>query len=326
MANEERTPILQIRNLKQYFPVNGKKGQFVKAVDDVSFDIMAGETFGLVGESGCGKTTTGRCILGLTKPTGGEIYFKGQEISHYTRKNWKPIRRNIQLIFQDPYASLDPRKSVYDIIAQAVTAGTETYSRAALTDRVKELMSLVGLNYDLNDRYPHEMSGGQRQRVGIARALACEPELIICDEPVSALDVSIQAQIVNLFEDLQEKLNLTYIFIAHDLAVVRHISRHIAVMYLGHIMEITDAVKLYRRPLHPYTQALLSAIPIADYHVERSRTRIILKGEIPSPINPPSGCPFHPRCVNCTEQCKQAIPELREVEPGHRVACFHPNL
>ena len=317
--------ILEVKNLKQYFPVNGKKNLFVKAVDDVSFKIARGETFGLVGESGCGKTTTGRCVLGMYKPTGGEIWFNGQEISHYTRAQRKPIRRDIQLIFQDPYGSLDPRKSVFSIIAQAVTAGEKKYTPQTLEERVRELMQLVGLNYDLHDRFPHEMSGGQRQRVGIARALACEPQLIVCDEPVSALDVSIQAQIVNLFEDLQKRRNLTYIFLAPDLAVVRHISRNIAVMYLGHIMELTDSETLYRHCLHPYTRALLSAIPIADYYVEQSRERIILQGEIPSPINPPSGCPFHPRCANCIERCRQEMPELVEVEPGHKLACFNPN-
>lgn len=318
--------ILSVNNLQMYFPVYQgllrKKVGYVKAVDDVSFSINEGETFGLVGESGCGKTTTGKCILRINEPTGGQIIYKGNDIAHYSNAQLKPIRREIQMIFQDPYGSLDPRQSVGSIVKEALLAGNEYMELGiAVNDRVNELLETVELDPSFSDRYPHELSGGQRQRLGIARALACSPKLIICDEPVSALDVSIQAQIITLFENLQEKYGLTYLFVAHDLAVVRHISKTIAVMYLGHIVEITDSEELYKRPLHPYTQALISAIPITDYYAEKKRERIVLEGDVPSPINVPIGCPFHPRCKYATEGCRSNKPKLKQIEQNHFVAC-----
>lgn len=321
------TPLLRVENLKMYFPQ--RKGLIqrtyaqVKAVDDVSFSVNEGETFGIVGEGGCGKTTTARCILRVYRPTGGHIYYRDKDISRLTENGMRPYRRAIQLIFQDPYGSLDPRQSVASIISEAVSEDGVPRTKTERKERVDELLKTVELDPLLSDRYPHEMSGGQRQRLGIARALACNPELIVCDEPVSALDVSIQAQIINLFKRLQEELGLTYVFVAHDLAVVRHISHKIAVMYLGRVMEITDASDLYHNPLHPYTKALLSAVPIADYYVEKSRNRIILPGEVPSLINSPKGCPFHPRCAYATDECKTCPPELREAGQNHYVACHH---
>ena len=301
----EKDVLLKVENLKMYFPAAkslfGKTTSCVKAVDDVSFEVEKGKTFGLVGESGCGKTTTGKCILRITNPTEGHIYYKGKDISRASKEEIKSIRREIQLIFQDPYGSLDPRQSAYSIIKEAVVTGKEKYTESEVAARVKELLEIVELLPEMGDRYPHEMSGGQRQRLGIARALACNPELIVCDEPVSALDVSIQAQVINLFQSLQERLGLTYVFIAHDLAVVRHIADVIGVMYLGHIVEIMDAAEIYSNPVHPYTRALLSAVPITDYYVEKSRKRILLEGEVPSPIHAPSGCPFHPRCAYATD-------------------------
>ena len=271
----EKDVLLKVENLKMYFPAAkslfGKTTSCVKAVDDVSFEVEKGKTFGLVGESGCGKTTTGKCILRITNPTEGHIYYKGKDISRASKEEIKSIRREIQLIFQDPYGSLDPRQSAYSIIKEAVVTGKEKYTESEVAARVKELLEIVELLPEMGDRYPHEMSGGQRQRLGIARALACNPELIVCDEPVSALDVSIQAQVINLFQSLQERLGLTYVFIAHDLAVVRHIADVIGVMYLGHIVEIMDAAEIYSNPVHPYTRALLSAVPITDYYVEKSR-------------------------------------------------------
>ncbi len=323
--NEKDNSLLRVDALKMYFPVT--KGPFgvhagtVKAVDNVSFSIEKGKTFGLVGESGCGKTTTGKCILKINHPTAGKIYYKGNEIAGMSDRQFAPYRREIQLIFQDPYSSLDPRSSVFSILREAVCADGKARSQQELVDRINELLYTVDLDPAMSQRFPHEMSGGQRQRLGIARALACNPELIVCDEPVSALDVSIQAQIINLFKKIQREMGLTYLFVAHDLAVVRHISDDIGVMYLGHLVEVTRATELYANPLHPYTQALLSAIPIIDYYAEKKRKRIALTGEVPSPLNVPTGCPFHPRCPRATAACSQMIPELRKVSDGHYVAC-----
>jgi peptide/nickel transport system ATP-binding protein/oligopeptide transport system ATP-binding protein len=308
-----------------YFPVDksltGKVLSQVKAVDDVSFEVEKGKTFGLVGESGCGKTTTGKCILRINRPTDGRIIYKGKDISQVSAAELYPIRREIQLIFQDPYGSLDPRQSAFSILKEALTAGDKKYTDAEVKARVRELLETVELLPEMGARYPHEMSGGQRQRLGIARALACDPELIVCDEPVSALDVSIQAQVINLFQKLQKQLGLTYVFIAHDLAVVRHIADRVGVMYLGHIVEVMDAEEIYTNPIHPYTKALLSAVPITDYYVEKSRNRILLEGEVPSPIHAPSGCPFHPRCPYATEQCRKEVPLLKDMGNGHFAAC-----
>lgn len=319
--------LLDVKNLKMYFPVTRgilrRKVAEVKAVDDVSFKLKRGETLGLVGESGCGKTTTGRCILRLYLPTAGQISFEGHDISTLPESKIRPMRRKMSLIFQDPFGSLDPRQSAGSIVGEPLIVQQLVTSHAEYEERVAQLFRVVGLDPGMTGRVPHEFSGGQRQRIGVARALACEPSLIICDEPVSALDVSIQAQVINLLEELQEGLQgLTYLFIAHDLSVVRHISDRVAVMYLGHIVEITDSKTLYENPLHPYTRALLSAVPIADPFVEEKRERIILKGEVPSPLNPPSGCSFHPRCSIATKECSQVIPPLRDIDGGHEVACI----
>ncbi|MBN1367212.1 MAG: ATP-binding cassette domain-containing protein [Dehalococcoidales bacterium] len=310
-----------------YFPVT--KGLFrrkvadVKALDGVTLKITRGETLGLVGESGCGKTTVGRCVIRLYKPTSGSIVFDGENITNVHEKRLRDIRRKIALIFQDPYSSLDPRLNVGEIVGEPLKIHNWVGSKSEYQDRIAELFHMVGLDPGMTNRYPHEFSGGQRQRVGIARTLACEPALIICDEPVSALDVSIQAQIINLLQELQGKINgLTYLFIAHDLSVVKHISNRVAVMYLGHVVEITRSKELYDNPLHPYTRALLSAVPVADPFIEEKRERIILKGEVPSPLNPPSGCPFHPRCFQAIPECKQGVPPLRDVGNGHEVACI----
>jgi len=320
-------PLLSVENLKMYFPVTkgffGQKAGDIKAVDNVTFSINKGETFGLVGESGCGKTTTGKCILRINNPTGGKIMYKGINLAKATKKEFEPYRRELQLIFQDPYSSLDPRQSVFSILKEAIMADGKKRSIEEVLNRVDELLYTVELDPSMGQRYAHEMSGGQRQRLGIARTLACNPELIVCDEPVSALDVSIQAQIINLFKSIQKKLGITYLFIAHDLAVVRHISDNIGVMYLGRLVEITDAKDMYTNPIHPYTKALLSAIPITDYYEEQKRNRIVLQGEVPSPMNAPSGCSFHPRCMYATEECKKSIPQLRTIEGNHRVACHN---
>jgi len=319
-------PILEVRNLVKHFPIGG--GVFggppalIKAVDGVSFSIRRGETLGLVGESGCGKTTTGRCILQLEKPTAGEILFEGRDLAALPEGELRKVRRRLQVIFQDPYSSLNPRMTVGQIIAEPLAVHRIVPDRAARATRVRELLGHAGLLPAMARRYPHELSGGQRQRVGIARALAMEPALIVCDEPVSALDVSIQAQIINLLEELQAEFGLTYLFVAHDLSVVRHISDRVAVMYLGKIVEITDRKTLYEDPQHPYTKALLSAVPIPDPAVEAGRERIVLGGEVPSPLNPPSGCVFHPRCPIAISECRGEVPALREIREDHRVACI----
>ena len=315
-----------MRDLVKHFEVGG--GLFggppglVKAVDGVSFAIRRGETLGLVGESGCGKTTTGRCILQLERPTSGQVIFEGVDLTTLGQVELRAVRRRVQVIFQDPYSSLNPRMTVGQIIAEPLGVHGIVPERRAREARMKSLLERCGLLPAMALRYPHELSGGQRQRVGIARALAMEPSLIVCDEPVSALDVSIQAQIINLLEELQADFGLTYLFVAHDLSVVRHISDRVAVMYLGKIVEITDRKALYDNPLHPYTQALLSAVPIPDPAVEAGRERTVLGGEVPSPLNPPSGCVFHPRCPIAIEDCRGAVPELREIHPEHRVACI----
>ncbi len=319
--------LLEVRNLVKHFPVSGgglfgRSQGVIRAVDGVSFSIQKGETLGLVGESGSGKTTTGRCILQLERPTAGEVIFEGRDLTKLSPAELRPLRRKIQVIFQDPYSSLNPRMTVGQIIAEPLAVHGIVPDRRARQARVHALLSRVGILPSLADRYPHELSGGQRQRVGVARALATEPPLIICDEPVSALDVSIQAQIINLLEELQADFHLTYLFVAHDLSVVRHISDRVAVMYLGKIVEIADRQALYEDPLHPYTKALLSAVPIPDPAVEADRERVVLKGEVPSALNPPAGCVFHPRCPIAIEECRKVVPELREIRPGHHAACI----
>jgi peptide/nickel transport system ATP-binding protein len=319
--------VLDVRDLKMYFPVTRgllrRKVAEVKAVDGVSFKIKRGETLGLVGETGCGKTTIGRCILRLYDPTEGQILFEGEDITNLTGERIRKVRSKMALIFQDPYSSLDPRQSAGSIVGEPIKIHRMASSESEYNTSVEQLFRIVGLDPSMEGRFPHEFSGGQRQRIGVARSLSTGPSLIVGDEPISALDVSIQAQIINLLEELQEGLKgLTYLFIAHDLSVVRHISDRVAVMYLGHIVEITDSQTLYENPLHPYTIALLSAVPIADPFVEEKRERIILKGEVPSPLNPPPGCAFHPRCFQAIPECSQAVPPLRDVGGGHLVACF----
>jgi oligopeptide transport system ATP-binding protein len=319
--------LLEVRNLVKHFSVPGgslfaRTGGVVRAVDGVSFAITRGETLGLVGESGCGKTTIGRCILQLERPTAGQILFAGQDLSRLTAAELRLIRRQLQVIFQDPYSSLNPRLTVGQILAEPLKVHGLVPEREARRRHVAELLAEVGLLPALATRYPHELSGGQRQRVGIARALAMQPAFIVCDEPVSALDVSIQAQIINLLHELQERFDLTYLFVAHDLSVVRHISDRVAVMYLGKIVELTDWQRLYTQPLHPYTQVLLSAVPIPDPEVEAHRERLVLQGEVPSPLHPPAGCVFHPRCPMAIAECQQIVPELRQITPGHWVACI----
>jgi len=319
--------LLEIRSLVKHYPVtSGILIQhvvgLVKAVDNISFFIRRGETLGLVGESGCGKTTTGRCILHLEHPTSGEVLFEGKNLSEMTNEELRTLRPRLQVIFQDPYSSLNPRMTIGQIIGEPPSVHKMINGKEEYREKISELLSVVGLNPNMVDRYPHELSGGQRQRVGVARALSMQPSFIVCDEPVSALDVSIQAQIINLLEDLQERYGLTYLFIAHDLSVVRHISNRIIVMYLGKIAEIADRKELYENPLHPYTQALMSAVPIPDPAVEAKRKPIILHGEVPSPLNPPFGCVFHPRCTIAVDECKKEIPELREISHDHQVACI----
>ena len=319
--SEKNQTLLEVKNLKQYFNIS--MGMFsskpLKAVDDVSFSIKKGETLGLVGESGCGKTTVGRTLLHLYKPTAGEIWYDGKQIQ--TPADIKEFRKKATMVFQDPYSSLNPRMTVEDIIAEPLDVHKLYKSKEERRERILELMGHVGLNSEHASRYAHEFSGGQRQRIGIARSLAVNPEFIVCDEPVSALDVSIQAQVINMFDELQEKLGLTYLFIAHDLLVVRHISDRIAVMYLGKMVELADANEIYENPLHPYSQSLMSAVPVPDPKIARSNKRIVLSGDIPSPLNAPSGCPFRTRCPHATTQCAEAMPEFKEVSKGHFVAC-----
>jgi oligopeptide transport system ATP-binding protein len=322
----DNNTLLDVQNLKMYFPIT--QGVIIqrhigdiKAVDDISFSIRAGETMGLVGESGCGKSTTGRAILQLYRPTDGRVYFKGEELTELKGEALRRMRREMQMIFQDPYASLNPRMTVGNIIGEPLEVHSIYSSKAERRERVQELLRIVGLNPYFVNRYPHEFSGGQRQRIGVARALAVNPEFIVCDEPISALDVSIQAQIINLLEDLQAELGLTYLFIAHDLSVVRHISDRIAVMYLGKLAELSDREELYENPLHPYTQALLSAVPIPDPVIEEKRQRIILEGDVPSPANPPKGCNFSTRCPRVMDVCHEVDPEFKDVGGGHWVAC-----
>ena len=319
-------PLLEVRNLKMHFPVTEgvmfrKVVATVKAVDDVSFSLGRGETLGLVGESGCGKTTTGRCILQLERPTAGEIIFEGEDLSQLDRKALIAKRERMQVIFQDPYSSLNPRMKVGSIIGEPMKVHGIFPDSKRRRERVAELLSVCGLNPKFMDRYPHEMSGGQRQRVGIARALALNPQFIVCDEAVSALDVSIQAQVINLLEDLREKFNLAYLFIAHDLSVVRHLCHRVAVMYLGKLVELADSDELFDHPRHPYTKALLEAVPIPDPEIEKGRVHRIMQGEVPSPMTPPSGCVFHPRCPIAVDSCKREVPQARELRPGHWVAC-----
>ena len=315
--------LLEVKNLKEYFNIN--TGMFtskpLKAVDDVSFSIRRGETLGLVGESGCGKTTVGRTLLHLYKPTAGEIWFDGKQIK--TKKDILEYRQKSAMVFQDPYSSLNPRMTVSDIIAEPLDVHKMYQNKAERQERILELMAKVGLNSEHANRYAHEFSGGQRQRIGIARSLSMNPEFLVCDEPVSALDVSIQAQVINMFDELQDQMGLTYLFIAHDLLVVRHISDRIAVMYLGKMVELADAKEIYDRPLHPYTKSLMSAVPLPDPQKARENKRIVLSGDIPSPLNAPSGCPFRTRCPHATAECAEAMPEFKEVATGHFVACHH---
>ena len=321
-------PFIEVEHLRQYFPAGGfgKNRKYVQAVDDVSFTIAKGETLGLVGESGCGKTTTGRSMLRLYEPTGGKFTYDGETIFDVENKVYAemlPYRKKMQIVFQDPYASLDPRMTVGDIVGEAIDVHKLAANKQERYDLIIEMLRRVGLNSEHANRYPHEFSGGQRQRVGIARALAVNPEFIVCDEPISALDVSIQAQVINMFEDLQEEMGLTYLFIAHDLSVVKYISDRIGVMYLGRMVELAESHELTEHPVHPYTKSLISAIPIADPKIAKASKRIVLEGDVPSPLNPPSGCRFRTRCPYATEKCAEEVPVWREITDGHYVACHN---
>ena len=316
------TPLIEVRSLKMYFPVGASlfaKRKLLKAVDDVSFDLYAGETFGLVGESGCGKTTVGRTLVRLYKPTAGQILYQGTDIAPLDEGAVMPYRRKMQMIFQDPYASLNPRMTVSSIIGEPMKL--QGVPQEKINERIAELVEQVGLKKDHLNRYPHEFSGGQRQRIGIARALATRPEFIVCDEPISALDVSIQAQVINMLEELQDKLGMTYLFVSHDLSMVRHISHRVGVMYLGHMVELAPVKELYANMKHPYTEALMSAVPIADPIKAEQSQRIVLQGDVPQPIDPPPGCPFASRCRYAMPVCRDALPKMREIAPGHLVAC-----
>ncbi len=322
ISASKEAPLVEVRNLKQYFPFRAGlfKTKYIKAVDDVSFYIEKGETLGLVGESGCGKTTAGRSLLRLYEPTGGEILYNGEDITH---ADMMPYRRKMQIVFQDPYASLNPRMTVGDIVGEPIDIHKLAGSKKERTEKIIRMLEHVGLNSEHANRYPHEFSGGQRQRIGIARALAVDPEFIVCDEPISALDVSIQAQIINMFENLQEEMGLTYLFIAHDLSVVKHISRRIGVMYLGKLVELADSYELTFHNVHPYTRSLISAIPIPDPVVSRQKKRVVLEGDVPSPLNPPTGCRFRTRCQYADKLCATEEPKLQEVGNGHYAACHH---
>ncbi|MDE2801519.1 MAG: ATP-binding cassette domain-containing protein [Chloroflexota bacterium] len=327
VPGQEVAPLLEVKDLKMHFPVTSglilqRKIGAIKAVDGVSFSIPRGQTLGLVGESGSGKTTVGRCIIQLNEPTSGEVWLDGVELTTAKGRQLRGMRRRMQMVFQDPYSSLNPRMSIGTIIGEPMLVHKITSGKGELKEQVSELLRVVGLNPSMADRYPHEFSGGQRQRIGIARAIAVRPDFIVADEPVSALDVSIQAQLINLLEDIQEQFNLTFLFIAHDLSVVRHMSENVAVMYLGKIMEMAERSELYEKPLHPYTQALLSAVPVPNPRVEAQRERIVLQGTIPSPMNAPSGCVFHTRCPIAIDDCRVVVPELKEYSPGHWAACI----
>ncbi len=329
--SEKKNSFIQVEHLQQYFPAGGfgKNKKYIQAVDDVSFTIGKGETLGLVGESGCGKTTTGRTLLRLYEPTGGRFIYDNEVIFDVEKKQFAdmlPYRKRMQIVFQDPYASLDPRMTVGDIVGEAIDVHKMAANKQERYDIIIEMLRRVGLNSEHANRYPHEFSGGQRQRVGIARALAVRPEFIVCDEPISALDVSIQAQVINMFEDLQEEMGLTYLFIAHDLSAVKHISNRIGVMYLGRMVELADSYELITHPLHPYTKSLISAIPIADPKIAKESKRIALQGDVPSPLNPPSGCRFRTRCPYADEKCARETPRWREVDRGHFSACHHIEL
>ncbi len=325
--DQKKNCLLEVKNLKKYFPVSAgffnKEKKHLKAVDGVDFKIHSGETLGLVGESGSGKSTTGYTIIRLLDPTEGQIIFNGTDVAGLKEKNMRALRSDIQMIFQDPFSSLNPRMRIFDIIAEPLRTHNAA-SGVELTKRINELMEIVGLDKASQRRFPHEFSGGQRQRIGIARALALRPKLIICDEPISALDVSIQAQILNLLVELQKEFQLTYLFIAHGLPAIKYISDNVAVMYLGKLVEIADKNSLFRKPMHPYTEGLLAAIPIPDPHLRTKKPQIIIEGDMPSPVDPPSGCRFHPRCPYVRDECKKLVPELREIEKGHFVACHYP--